>query len=437
MRYDVAMTSLDSSLAAGFDNRPDPAALPSVSIAVLDDKGLTLKAFNSSTNTLFQAASISKPVAALTALRLVADDVIGLDDDINDHLKTWKVPAASGFEPRLTVRQLLSHTAGLTVHGFPGYAHDEPLPTLPQILDGLEPANTPAVRVDGIPGLTFRYSGGGYTVLQQLIEDVTAGPYTSLAEELVFKPCGMTNATFNQPSAGTAAVAHIGAQPTIGDWHRYPEQAAAGMWCTPTDLINFLTAIREAADGDTALLPTDLATEMLTPVVPGMGLGMFVFPDPAMDRFGHTGGNHGFGCAAVAARHGVHAAAIMTNGDDAAVFCRDTMDTIMDVTGWPHTPPPQRDGPAPWGDRYCGQYRLPSGEIVTVGQTETGTSAFFAPRHLSVPGQNRLPLEAIDERLCRVLPLRADVIFDLTDDGTVLGLTIRQRGQEVSAERLG
>ena len=424
-------------MAAVFADRNEPATLPSASIAVLDDNGLTQKSFNSSPNTKFQAASISKPVAALATLRLVAEDIIGLDDDVNEHLKSWRIPETHGYQARITIRQLLSHSSALTVHGLPGYAHDQPIPTLPQILDGAPPANSPAVRLDGIPGLTFRYSGGGYVVLQQLLEDVTAGPYAALVEELVFKPCNMTGATFDQPHGDTAATSHIGATPTVGGWHRYPEQAAAGMWCTPTDLVNFLASIREAADRETALLPSDLATEMLTPVVPGMGLGMFLFPDAAMEHFGHTGGNHGYGCIALAARHGVHATAVMTNGDDAAVFCRDMTDTIMDVTGWPHTRP-QRDKnkSVDWSERYGGRYRLPSGDVVTIGQTETHTSEFFAPRHLSVSGQPPLPLEVVNERLCRVIPLRTDVVFDLADDGTAIGLTIRQRGEEVKADRV-
>jgi len=124
--------------------------------------------------TLFQAASISKPVTAMAVLHLVGSGKLDLDADVNQYLKAWKVPTNKFTETsKVTLRELLTHTAGMTVHGFPGYASDSALPTVVQVLNGEKPANTPAILVDTIPGSDWRYSGGGFVVTQVLLQDVT------------------------------------------------------------------------------------------------------------------------------------------------------------------------------------------------------------------------------------------------------------------------
>ena len=195
------------------------------------------------TATLFQAGSISKSVSALGALRLVEQSKLALDEDVNARLVTWKVPVNEFTkEKKVTLRGLLSHTAGLTVHGFPGYATDDPVPTVVQILDGAKPANTKPIRVDFVPGSQWRYSGGGYTVMQQMIVDVTGAPFPRFMREAVLGPLAMKDSTFEQPlPAGTAkqtASGHVGDRsPVKGRWHIYPEMAAAGLWTTPSDLV--------------------------------------------------------------------------------------------------------------------------------------------------------------------------------------------------------
>jgi CubicO group peptidase (beta-lactamase class C family) len=152
------------------------------------------------TSTLFEAGSISKPVAAMAALRLVESGKLGLDADVNQYLKRWKVPDSEFTRNRkVTLRQLLTHTAGLTVGGFEGYSAGAAVPNVIQILNGMGPANTPPVVVDFQPGSRYRYSGGGYTVLQLLLEDVTSMPFPKLLQQSVLSPIGMTSSTFEQP----------------------------------------------------------------------------------------------------------------------------------------------------------------------------------------------------------------------------------------------
>ncbi len=170
--------------------------VPGLSVAVIDNyqiawaKGYGVIETGSSTpvgtGTLFQAGSISKPVAATAALALVEKGKLSLDEDVNQKLKTWKVPENEFTkEQKVTLRRLMSHTAGLTVHGFPGYDVDAPLPTVVQILNGEKPANTDPIRVDFVPGTKFRYSGGGVTIEQLFMIDVTGKPFPQLLRDTV------------------------------------------------------------------------------------------------------------------------------------------------------------------------------------------------------------------------------------------------------------
>jgi CubicO group peptidase (beta-lactamase class C family) len=203
--------------------------------------------------TLFQAASISKFVVAVAVLRLVEAGLLHLDEDVNAYLTSWKIPAKGDWQPRVTLRQLLSHSAGLTVHGFPGYPQGHPLPTTVQVLNGEAPANTPPVEVDIPPGLQNRYSGGGTTVVQQILVDVLRQPFPQIAREWVLDPAGMTHSTYEQPipldQYPNVASAHPLADPIAGRFHTYPEMAAAGLWTTASDLARFALAFQRARAG--------------------------------------------------------------------------------------------------------------------------------------------------------------------------------------------
>jgi CubicO group peptidase (beta-lactamase class C family) len=225
----VGLVSLHARLTAAFDTRPDPAAVPAASIALAVDSDEIALVWGVEPGALLQAASISKPVAALLTLRLVAQDKLSLDVDVNKYLTSWQLPGEDGDLP-VTVRHLLCHAGALTVHGVPGYDRGQPLPGLAQILDGLPPANTPPVRRDGVPGQAHQYSGGGYVLLQQLLEDVSGRPFADLAAELVLGPAQMTTATYAQPDPSATATAHLEGQPVA--WRVYPELATGGLWCT-------------------------------------------------------------------------------------------------------------------------------------------------------------------------------------------------------------
>ena len=275
---------------------------------------------------LFPACSISKHAAAFGTLRLVADAVLELDTDVNAYLTTWQLPGAG----TVTVRQLLAHTAGLTKNWFPGYAAGRPVPSMPQILRGEPPANTPTVRRELPPGTEFRYSGSHYAVLEQLLTDVTGTPFDRLMATLVLEPLGMTDSSYNQDfpyeQGDRAARGHAGGAPVPGGWHTQPEMAGAGLWSTPADLVRLELEIARATAGESALLPPELAAQMVTPQVPGgFGLGT----ELGDGRFGHTGQNTGYSCFSFAWPASGTAVAVMTNAED----CPDTLRALIELAG--------------------------------------------------------------------------------------------------------
>jgi CubicO group peptidase (beta-lactamase class C family) len=253
------------------------------------------------TDTLFQAASISKCLAALAALRLVDQGRLALDEGINARLRSWKIPASDVLDvEQISLRRLLSHNAGFNVHGFSGYARGEAVPTLVQIFNGTPPAKNPPLRVEAIPAGQSRYSGGGYTVLQQLLMDVTGQSFPELMQTLVLEPLGLAGSTFAQPLppqlAANAATGHDSKGSAIpGGAHVYPEMAAAGLWTTPADLARFVIGLQQACAGQSdALLSPALAREMLTPQTATHGLGPFVSGTGKALKFFHSGRNAGF-----------------------------------------------------------------------------------------------------------------------------------------------
>ncbi len=242
-------------------------------------------------DTLFQAASCSKTVAALAVLTLVRDGRVDLDQPANRHLKRWKLTGPRGATA--TVAELMSHTAGTSVSGFAGYGPDAALPSLMHILKGRPPANSDVIRTHRRFFGRYRYSGGGYTALQALIEDVTGTEFATYTTQHVLKPAGATRATFDiEPSLPIAHGLYDDGRPLPGGFKRHPESAAAGLWATATDLAKIMQSVVQALHSDQgALLPATLAQRMITPMGGQSGLGLFVYPGPII---AHSGRNDGF-----------------------------------------------------------------------------------------------------------------------------------------------
>ena len=341
--------------------------VPGVSVAVIHRGELewargygVLEAGNPepvTTGTLFQACSISKPVTAVGVLALVQQKKLALDEDVSQKLKTWKVPENQFTkEKRVTLRGLLSHTAGVTVSGFTGYATDEPVPTLLQILDGVKPANSQPIRVDSTPGSQWRYSGGGFMVVQQLLIDVAGERFPELMRRIVLQKMGMKDSTFAQPLPGRlAARAARGHRETgekiKGNWHIYPEMAAGGLWTTPSDLARLVIELQRSKAGKSEKVLSMLSTnEMFSgqmkefPVakvserygrpISNQGLGFRLEGNGAAARFSHHGGNEGYRCFIVAYVNSGEGAIVMTNSDNAFELIQEIVRSIAKEYGW-------------------------------------------------------------------------------------------------------
>jgi len=295
--------------------------------------------------TLFQAGSISKPVAATGALYLVQQGKLLLDEDVNRKLKTWKVPENEFTKnEKVTLRRLMSHSAGLTVHGFPGYDVKEPVPTLVQIFNGEKPANTAPIRVDFVPGTRVRYSGGGVTIEQQLIMDVTDKSFPGLMREIVLDKIGMTDSSYEQPlpprrAALTASGTYADGKVVHGRWHIYPEMAAAGLWTTPTDLSKFAIEIALSKNGKSSrVLSQEMNRQMLTPVLEDAGLGFFLDKDNR-GHFGHNGADEGFQALLTMNAETGKGVAIMANSDNGIAVGDFLLRSIAKEYGWNYRSP--------------------------------------------------------------------------------------------------
>jgi CubicO group peptidase (beta-lactamase class C family) len=326
--------------------------VPGASVAIIRSGALavtrcygTLKAGGTEpvdADTLFQAASISKPVTAMAVLRLVQEGRFGLDQDINEILRSWKVPGNRFTAAHsVTVRAILSHTAGLTVGGFPGYRIGDPLPTLTQILSGTPPASTPAIEVDVEPGTLYRYSGGGYTILHLLVAEQSGKAFPVALKGMVLSPLEMTRSTFEQPLperlVGNVAAGHDRSGAAVkGGWHVYPELAPDGLWSTPTDLAKLAIEVDRSLRGESnRVLNPELTRFMVTRGLGAHGLGFEVNGEGPSLRFRHDGSNRGYRCRLVFYPELREGAVLMTNGGRGDEVIVDLMRELRSQYGWP------------------------------------------------------------------------------------------------------
>jgi CubicO group peptidase (beta-lactamase class C family) len=377
---DVSLGPNEPPLQLSLQKLMELYKIPAFSIAVIDNYqivwakayGVADAASNKpvNTKTLFQAGSISKPVAATGALYLVEKGRLSLDEDVNQELKTWKVPENEFTRAqKVTLRRLISHTAGLTVHGFPGYDVDAPRPTLVQIFNGEKPANTEPIRVDVVPGTLERYSGGGVIIEQQLMIDVTGKPFPEFMRDTVFEKIRMTDSSYAQPlpadwAARTAAGTYADGKPVHGRWHIYPEMAAAGLWTTPTDLAKFAIEIALSKQGKANhVLSEKMTNEMLTPVKDEVALGFFL-DEPNPGLFGHSGADEGFQALLTMNANTGKGLVIMANSDHGLFAAQLVLRSVANQYQWnqkwgPETLPTlfllaKVKGPAAALQRYTG-----------------------------------------------------------------------------------
>jgi len=420
-----------------------------LSLAIIQDGKIDARAYGVTsrggapvtTATLFQAGSISKPVAAMGALRLVQQSVLSLGEDVNVKLKSWKVPQNEFMSTeKVTLRGLLSHTAGLTVHGFPGYDVTERMPSVVEVLDGK--GNTEPVRVNVVPGSVARYSGGGYTVMQLLVTDVTGKPFHQYMSEAVLVPVGMTNSTYQQPlpadrAALTASGHYADRSAVSGRWHIYPEMAAAGLWTTATDLAKFAVEIQQSLIGKSnKVLSPAMTREQLTDVKHSdYGLGLALSGTGTARTFAHNGRDEGFDAMMLAFAETGQGLVVMINANDNSGMMNRIAAAVGRKYNWP---PRSSSTPAATKrmtstiplDMVSGRYELSNNNMLTL--VASGASLFT--------DVNGLP----DEEFIfmggdRFGSAQRDASFSIVRDstGAVIGLTWNANGKERPIPRLG
>lgn len=393
--------------------------------------------------TLFQAACLSKLATTAVVLRLVARGVLALDRPVNEFLRSWQIPDNEfTLAQPVTLRHLLSHSAGTTVDGYGnGFSRNMPLPTLVQLLDGKSPAASSPVRVSGPVGRKFRYSSGGYAVVQLAIEDVTGRGFPEVARELVLEPAGMASSTFERPLPAElearAATGHLVDGQPVGDgWRVMPEVASSGLWTTAGDFARLLVAIGASANAgaDDALLPLDLAAEMFRSQFGGLPtLGAFVFGEGDGRRILHNGSNTGYRSEALLYADGRRGAVTLTNGESGDRLSKEVLNSIADVWRW--------DGyvverstvelPATMLRRYVGYYELMPGIGFLVEPSHGGDGLM-----VDALGFGRGQLFAESETVMFEPEMPTEFSFHLDDEGVADSALVSFHGKTFPAKRV-
>lgn len=408
-----------------------------LSIAVIHNGAVDwVAAYGATPDTIFQAGSISKPLAAIGALHLVQEGKLPLDSNIDPLLTSWKIPASTAAPNAVvTLRELLTHTAGFTVHGFPGYAKGEPVPTLVQVLNGEKPANTPAIRLETVPGSQWKYSGGGLTVMQQLVVDVTKQPFPTFLHDTVLAPIGMTHSTYQQPLPAdllskAALPYRADGSPVAGGPHTYPEMAAAGLWTTPFDLVRYILEVQRSLRGRANhVLSEEMTKKMLEPGKGDWGLGVQIGGSPGNRYFTHGGVNEGYQSIFVGYEHTGEGAAVMTNSDSGMEVAEQVVAAIATAYGWPDFQPAERtqiklDHAAL--EKYAGVYEIQPGVDVTF--TLEGDQLMT-----QLTGQPKIPVYPEGKDKFYVTVVDAEVEFTPDATGKITSLVIHQGGHDAKA----
>ncbi|MFT6717306.1 MAG: CubicO group peptidase (beta-lactamase class C family) [Saprospiraceae bacterium] len=405
--------------------------VPGVSIAVVVDgeirwsKGYgyanTATGTKVDSGTLFQAGSISKPIAALAALKLFENDSLELNEDVNHYLKNWQVPENKYTKTeKVTLEKLLTHTAGTTVHGFPGYKQTDKFPKIIDVLNGK--GNTSKIEVDTIPGSIWRYSGGGYCVMQKVIEDVSGLSFADYMSRNILLPIGMKNSTYQQPipkewHSNISAAYNTNGKLINGLWNNYPEQAAAGLWTTASDLAMYCIEIQHIAEGKgDGILTKKTVDMMLTKHKNGWGLGPSLLGEKDSLTFGHGGKNAGFTNEMLAYAYQKHAIVVMTNGDNGSKLTFEIINAISTYYGLglnvPMTIIEAIELPDSILKEYAGKYELKKHQVIEVVELKGN--------QLILPNSPFGSLKLIPLTETKFIDIGSGTTFEFSIDGLII-----------------
>lgn len=390
-----------------------------------------------STNTLFQAASISKSLNAMGVLQLADKKLIDIHQNINEYLRSWKFPEDSlTSKTKLTTAHLLSHTGGLTIHGFPGYKWTDSIPSDNDILDGKRPANTRAVRSQFAPGVRYQYSGGGTTITKKIIMDVSGQEYDTYMWKQVMEPIGMSKSFFTQPPPPQAfrvlaTAYYANGKPVKDKFHIYPEQAPDGLWTSPTDIGNFIIEMQLSLQGKSnKVLSKEMTNIMVTPYIDkSAALGVFIDTRGSQKYFQHGGANEGFRCQYFGSLENGNGVVVMVNSDNGAII-GEIVNSVATIYGWKdfYTPVVKKEVKvaADKLKNYEGTYQLGGNNFRFT--TENGK--------MLISQNNNKPVRVYfsSDTAFFILEVPAEMEF-ISTDGKVDTLLIKQGGGEYKAKK--
>ncbi len=425
--------------------------IPGLSVAVVSGgeiewaRGFGVKEYGKhgpvTTETLFEAASITKTIFTVALMKLVNEGVLDLDEDVNNYLKSWRVPKNDSWQPIVTLRQILSHTAGLNIHGVVGYARGDSIPTLVQVLNGEPPSIQPPIIVDGIPGLQNRYSTGGYAIAEQVVIDVTGRSVAELVREIVLEPLEMAHSSMDEPLPSRfdrlMATGHTWSrQPIKGKWSAHT-LGVSRLRTTPSDLARLGIEFQRALQGKpTKVISNASAMQMLNPPIGNeWGLGLRIAGEEDSIRFWMTGSSFGFVAMWIFYRDIGKGAVVMNNFDWGDLFLYEVTRAVAGEYAWPDysdTLQPKDKSPVRVSSESLSLY---------AGRYVTSDSKCFevevANGHLVIQPPQQHPLQLFAESATQFYTTAANfrVIFEKTVNGEIEGLVIRQSGSHIVARK--
>ncbi len=424
--------------------------VPAVSIALINQGRVEwAKAYGmadianhrpATTSTLFQAGSISKALSAMGAMRLVEQGKLSLDRDVNRQLVSWKIPQNDfSRETAISLRLLLNHSAGTTVHGFLGYRPGQALPSLVEILNGVPPAHSEPVRVDLMPGTTWRYSGGGYSIIQLMMTEASRQPFDQLMKAEVLAPLGMNQSTFATSLPlhwrQQAAVGYDAADKAVaGGWHIYPESAAAGLWSTPSDLAQVILEMQKATEAKSSkILARNSASLLLKRGLGEYGLGFFVEDLGDRTSFSHSGGTEGYRAQLYGYTRSGQGAVIMTNSQNGAALIDEILCSIAAEYGWPEFQVLEKaslPGDTVMNRQLAGDYQLLDlpAHVVAEGERLYFQSELFGAKHMELFPTSKTTFFTTAQDMT--------IHFEPSDDGAIIGFTLVRGSGRYPAKRL-
>ncbi|MCT6698297.1 serine hydrolase [Rheinheimera sp. 4Y26] len=383
---------------------------------------------SATTTTLFQAGSVSKALSAMGAMRLVEQDKLSLDADANRQLVSWKIPQNEFTrDTAISLRMLLNHSAGTTVHGFMGYTPEQVLPGLVEVLNGVTPAHSEPVRVDLMPGTTWRYSGGGYSIIQLMMTEASKQPFDQLMKVEVLKPLEMNQSTFatslplhwrKQAATGYDAAGKA----VAGGWHIYPESAAAGLWSTPSDLAKVILEVQKATEGESSkVLSRNSASLMLKRGLGEYGLGFFVEDLGDRTSFSHSGGTEGYRAQLYGYTRSGQGAVIMTNSQNGAALIDEILCSIAAEYGWPEYQVLEKgsiQGDAAINRQLAGDYQLLDlpAHVVAEGERLYFQSELFGAKRMELFPESKTTFFTTAQDMT--------LHFESSDDGAIIGFKL-------------